>query len=258
MVNFLQVKTLFVRICAGFIPNRAVRKQWRTKHIDKASENLSTADYGFGNKIILKDKSGNRHSVREISGLRVTFKGSNSMVEISEPCNFNNCDITLGDNSCVKIGGTKFSISNFRISKLKDAVVVIGENFSCIGCNVENHDESGLNIEIGEDCQFSYGIKIRASDGHAIYDNTTKEILNKPSKGIKIGNHVWLAADVVLLKDTKLSDNTIVGAKSLVTKTFSESNVILAGIPAKVIRRNVNWDRKNTQDFESETALSCV
>ena len=35
-----------------------------------------------------------------------------------------------------------------------------------------------------------------------------------------------------------------VGWGSIVTKRFDEPNVILAGIPAKVVKRGVNWNRK--------------
>lgn len=45
-------------------------------------------------------------------------------------------------------------------------------------------------------------------------------------------------------KNVKISDNSIVGWGSIVTRKFDEPNVIIAGIPAKVVKRGVNWDRK--------------
>ena len=31
---------------------------------------------------------------------------------------------------------------------------------------------------------------------------------------------------------------------SIVTKVFNEPNIILAGIPAKIVKRGINWDRR--------------
>ena len=39
--------------------------------------------------------------------------------------------------------------------------------------------ESGNRIEIGNNCMFSFGIQLRTEDGHAIYDITTKQLINK-------------------------------------------------------------------------------
>ncbi len=90
---------------------------------------------------------------------------------------------------------------------------------------------------------------MRTSDGHSIYNPDTGELLNKPKSGINIGNHVWVGTDVFILKDVSIADNTVVGAGSIVTKAFTDKNVILAGTPAKIIKTNVNWSRKNTEHF---------
>lgn len=45
-------------------------------------------------------------------------------------------------------------------------------------------------------------------------------------------------------KNTKIPDDSIVGWGSIVTKVFHEPNIILAGIPAKIIKRGINWDRR--------------
>lgn len=50
--------------------------------------------------------------------------------------------------------------------------------------------------------------------------------------------------DVKIGKNTKIPDNSIVGWGSIVTKVFNEPNIILAGIPAKIVKRGINWDRR--------------
>lgn len=48
----------------------------------------------------------------------------------------------------------------------------------------------------------------------------------------------------VILPGVELGDNTIVGAGSIVTKSFSKGHVVIAGNPAKVIRILEKEDEK--------------
>ena len=93
----------------------------------------------------------------------------------------------------------------------------------------------GNNILIG------WNVNIRDSDGHNILNINNNEILN-PNKSIEIGNHVWIGSYVDILKGASINDNSIIGFKSLVTKKYTEKNVIIAGSPAKIIKTNINWE----------------
>lgn len=66
----------------------------------------------------------------------------------------------------------------------------------------------------------------------------------KFAQSIEIGKHVWIGKDAKICKNVKLSDNSIVGWGSIVTKKFNEPNVIVAGIPTKIAKRGINWDRR--------------
>ena len=44
-------------------------------------------------------------------------------------------------------------------------------------------------------------------------------------------------------KGVNIANNSVIGASAVVTKGFEESNVIIAGNPAKVIKRGINWRR---------------
>ncbi len=52
---------------------------------------------------------------------------------------------------------------------------------------------------------------------------------------IILGDNVWLAGGVTVLPGATLGNNVVVGAGSVVTKSFPD-NVVLAGNPAKVIK----------------------
>lgn len=102
--------------------------------------------------------------------------------------------------------------------------------------------EDNSHVSIGDDSQLSWGIDIWCTDAHTI-TNLEGEPINF-AKSIEIGKHVWIGKDVKVGKNTKISDNSIVGWGSIVTKEFNETNVIIAGSPAKIVKREINWDRK--------------
>lgn len=53
---------------------------------------------------------------------------------------------------------------------------------------------------------------------------------------IVIGENCWVGMNAVILPGVNLGDRTIVGAGSVVTKSFPNGNVVIAGSPAKIIR----------------------
>ncbi len=58
--------------------------------------------------------------------------------------------------------------------------------------------------------------------------------LNK--KGIKIGDNVWIGAGCTILDGVEIGTGSVVAAGSVVTKSV-ESYTIVAGVPAKVIKK---------------------
>lgn len=77
------------------------------------------------------------------------------------------------------------------------------------------------------------------SDAHHIIGTNGDQMEN--TSPIKIGNHVWIAANCTILKGVVISDNCVVGAGSLVTKGIFPENQIIAGRPAKSIKKIKDW-----------------
>jgi acetyltransferase-like isoleucine patch superfamily enzyme len=102
--------------------------------------------------------------------------------------------------------------------------------------------ESKTSIDIGQDCMISRQVKMNTSDFHSILEADTNKRINPPGN-IFIGNHVWVGNEVIIRKDSKVSDNTVIGIRSFVNKQFSEPNIILAGVPARKLKENITWSR---------------
>jgi maltose O-acetyltransferase len=60
---------------------------------------------------------------------------------------------------------------------------------------------------------------------------------------ITIGNNVWISANATICPGVTIGDNVVVGAGAVVTKSFP-SNVVIAGVPAKIIRQIDNSDEQ--------------
>lgn len=54
---------------------------------------------------------------------------------------------------------------------------------------------------------------------------------------IRIGKNSWLASNSTILANVELGEHTIVAAGAIVTRSYPEGNQLLAGNPARVIRK---------------------
>lgn len=89
----------------------------------------------------------------------------------------------------------------------------------------------------------SSGIFIRTSDEHPIYDIQSGLRIND-AKDVTIGNKVWISEGVTINKGSIVPDGSIIGSRSVVIGKLRRPNSIYAGVPVKLIREGVRWDRK--------------
>ena len=88
-------------------------------------------------------------------------------------------------------------------------------------------------IEIGNNNMF--GPDIYITDSNHSFGNGVSPAAQPMQRGkVKIGNHCWIGAKAVILKDVELGDYCVVAAGAVVTKSFPAGSVI-AGVPAKLI-----------------------
>jgi len=92
---------------------------------------------------------------------------------------------------------------------------------------------NGINgIEFGDNVYIASGVKIISANHD--FNDYTKHIKTKP---IVIGNNVWIGANAIILPSVHIANGCIVGAGAVVTKSFLEENCVIAGNPAKVLKR---------------------
>lgn len=218
-----------------------------------------------------EDQYGNRINCESDCVVEIIFTGCFSQINIGSEFSgksltlilHNNCEVTLGyeiqvngknsweffDNAkCivgngVHFGGSKAGGTN-TISVRTRGNLRIGSGTS-IGPYYGIMLGMDTFIFIGEDCLLSNNIVLRSCDGHMIFDVMTGEKINDTSSepmqhGIIIANHCWLGYHTTIMYDTKIGEGSIVGAMTFV-KGNHPNNCIIAGIPGRVIRKDVAW-----------------
>lgn len=114
--------------------------------------------------------------------------------------------------------------------------IKIGDNVSI---QSDCHIGAINNITIGNNVVIASKVYIcDHSHGETNFESlkTRPALRRLYSKGpVIIKNNVWLGEGVVVLSGVTIGENCIVGANSVVTKSFP-SNCVLAGIPAKIIK----------------------
>jgi acetyltransferase-like isoleucine patch superfamily enzyme len=164
---------------------------------------------------------------------------------------FNRSNIFFGDNVNVgdfvrlhALGKGMLSIGN-NVNIGSFSQVVISTTFNDVGEFIEIGDGVGIG-------EFSYlggagGLEIGKDTIIGQYFSTHPEnhIFSDPDvlirkqgvvrQGIKIGANCWVGAKVTVLDGVVVGDNCVIAAGAVVNKSFN-SNVVIGGVPAKVIK----------------------
>ncbi len=169
--------------------------------------------------------------------LTVNFIGTDNVLAIGPGCNLR------GTISFFRTGGTvRFAGSNNGTMavyvKGHDCRLAFGKGSRCNSTFFSNLAEDRCTIDIGDNCLFA-NVKFRPSDSHAIIDKTSGNRINSPEP-IVIGNHVWIAEDVLILGGANVGSGSVIGARSLVNGPIPE-NTLSAGTPARIIREGIEW-----------------
>jgi len=94
----------------------------------------------------------------------------------------------------------------------------------------------GSRIVIGKDLLMGPCVQLHG-DRHGLALGTPMTYQPMVCEDIIIGDDVWLCSGVIVTAGVKIANGVIVAANAVVTKDVTEENVIMAGVPAKVIGR---------------------
>ena len=147
--------------------------------------------------------------------------------------------LCMARNAKIIFGGGK---NKGQIQVGYGSYIQVGENAELsVGDSFINREVKIIcnkKMTIGDGCIMAMGTVIRDNDGgcHRIL---SPDYTN--AKPVRIGNHVWLGENSMVLKGVTIGDGAVIAASSVVTKDVPP-HCLVAGSPAKVIRENIEWE----------------
>ncbi len=165
--------------------------------------------HGGGNKLVVDPDA-------KLEKIVAEFRGQDAEIAIGA-CNAR-CAILVGSRSKISIGRGLSTTGTVYMTAFE-----------------------GSSIHIGQDCMFAGNVQIRADDAHPIFDVESGMRCNI-AMPVVIGDHVWLGEGSVILGQSEVGAGSVVGMRSLV-KGKTPNNCVVAGVPARVVRKNIAWER---------------
>lgn len=150
---------------------------------------------------------------------QITLCDGKGIVEIGKNCAFG-----------YKIGGFNRGGSIEFQARYGKSLIRIGDN---IATNNNIFLLAANYIEIGDDTLIGQNVVIMDHEAHGIAPAERKQ-LGEIGKVI-IGKNVWIGNNVTILKNSEIGENSIVATGAVVAGLFP-ANVIIGGVPAKIIR----------------------
>lgn len=120
---------------------------------------------------------------------------------------FDKIKLDLKGKSNVKIGCFNQNRFNLYIGVNNGDLIIGNHCFFNINCSITCMDK----IKIGNFCKFGNNVVIVDHDHN--FKTEFPEFISSP---IEIGNNVWVGANVTILRGTKIGDNCIIAAGSVV------------------------------------------
>ena len=179
---------------------------------------------------------GQRFTVRREKGSQVDFSGCLRVTPWGGACGLSS--IRVAEQATLRLRGDFTIGHNVHISVSRDGLLEIGgvRNSTGSGITCDSRIMAASNISIGADTIIAWGVFITDSDWHEVGG----EVRKAP---VVIGEHVWIAHDCSILRGAVIPSGSVVGAKSVVTTKHDEPRILLAGNPAKIVRREMQWAR---------------
>ena len=159
--------------------------------------------------------------------------------------NKSGAELTIGDGVTIKSSFLSNLVWLYSrtiiVTRAPGAYIRIGDNVGISGATIY----ARKGIEIGENTAIGGNVKILDNDFHPIEVEDRNKLMADPNGGnsdlipakeIRIGKNCFIGCNAIILKGTVLGDGCVVGAGAVVAGKF-EGNCVIAGNPAKVIRR---------------------
>jgi acetyltransferase-like isoleucine patch superfamily enzyme len=165
---------------------------------------------------------------------KITIIGERAKLHLGtsfERSHFNNTNLKIDEGGELIVNGIFSFHTGGVINIASGGVLEIGSGYAA-----ENVDISCYrSIKIGQYVAISKGVAISDSNDHTI-----KGLEQHGNIPIVIGEHVGIGMRAMILTGVNIGSGAIIAAGAVVVKDVPE-RCLVAGVPAKVIKEDVEW-----------------
>ncbi len=170
--------------------------------------------------------------------IRVKYGKGLSLKGLPVIYNRKGASITIGNGCVIKSSFLSNLVGLYSrtilLTRIPGASIEIGDNVGISGATIYARSR----IVIGSNTNIGGNVKILDNDFHPV--NPMERLAdNKDAIGtlpVHIGENCFIGCNVLILKGSRIGNNCVVGAGAVVSGSF-EDNCVIAGNPAKIIKR---------------------
>jgi acetyltransferase-like isoleucine patch superfamily enzyme len=176
---------------------------------------MGNLDIRLGNNAVVENRGYFLFGVRK-GFVRSTIAGSLKLEDKSK----------LVINGSVLVGpGVRLLVGEQAVLELEDVYINSNSSIVCY-----------KHVKIGKGTTIGWNVEILDCDFHHLVQENFEV-----SKPILIGSHVWIGSKAMILKGVTIGSGSVVAAGTVVTKNVPE-NTLVAGVPAKIIKKDIHWE----------------
>ena len=173
-------------------------------------------------KFIIQDSS--------FGSVRIGFSGAGSASAMRS---------VIENNGTMVFQGTVFMGGGSRLCTTnKTSSIIFGNKTYFMGDTIITAAEQ---ITFGSNSLISWGTQFIDTDFHKIFMGEDSEKHVNGDAPITIGENVWIASNVNILKGVTIPAGNIVASGSTISKSIESKNCIVSGMPIRILKRNVHW-----------------
>lgn len=205
---------------------------------------LAARMYSFLGRNKVYGKKGNNIDAKgvRLKRCKIEIRGYNNVISIMDGSKLCECQIEiLGSNNRIVIehNATLYGV-NLHLED-DDNLITIGEK-TVIYEKTELATIEGTQIEIGKECLISSEVDVRTGDSHSLLNEYGRR--DNWSQNVQIKDHVWIGTRAMVLKGTIVEKDCVVGAGAVLVKSCLEKGCVIAGNPAKIVKKGISWDER--------------
>jgi acetyltransferase-like isoleucine patch superfamily enzyme len=151
--------------------------------------------------------------------------------------------VAVGGERGLVVLGDDVNCHRLDVRCFDASTVLIGERLGATTNEAQLDCCNGGMIIVGADGMWAHGVSLITDDGHAIRDAVTGERLNTYGGRIVIERHVWLCELVMLLGETRVGADTVIGLGAQVANASMPANSVCVGMPARAVGSGVTWSQ---------------